>query len=79
MPAEIPKVYAPEAIEPRWARFWVEQKLYRQSDEFSRDELESATVRLAELDLALKGGSRLASDLELQRALLDLSRPPGAV
>jgi len=49
-------------------------KLYRQTDEFSEDELRSATVRLAELDLALKGGSRLAPDLELQRALLDVSR-----
>jgi hypothetical protein len=53
-------------------------KLYRQSDEFSREELESATIRLAQLDLALKGGSRLAPDLELQRALLDLSKPAGA-
>ena len=52
-------------------------KLLRQSDEFSGDELRSATVRLAELDLALKGGSRLAPDLELQRALLDLSRERG--
>ena len=50
------------------------EKLFRQSDEFADDELRSAIVRLAELDLALKGGSRLASDLELQRALLDLSR-----
>jgi DNA polymerase-3 subunit delta len=50
------------------------EKLYQQSEEFSGDELQSAIVRLAELDLALKGGSRLASDLELQRALLDLSR-----
>jgi DNA polymerase III subunit delta len=52
-------------------------KLYRQSEEFSGGELGSATVRLAELDLALKGGSRLAPDLELQRALLDVSREPG--
>ena len=52
-------------------------KLFRQSDEFSGDELRSATVRLAQLDLALKGGSRLAPDLELQRALLDLSRERG--
>jgi DNA polymerase III subunit delta len=51
-------------------------KLYRQSDAFSREELRSAIVRLAALDLALKGGSRLASDLELQRALLDLSEAP---
>ena len=35
MPSEIPKVYAPEAIEPRWARFWVEQKLYRPSEDAS--------------------------------------------
>ena len=32
-----------------------------------------AVVRLAELDHALKGGSKLAPDLELQRALIDLS------
>jgi DNA polymerase-3 subunit delta len=49
-------------------------KLYSQSEEFSGDELRAAIVRLAALDLALKGGSRLAPDLELQRALLDLSR-----
>jgi len=30
--AEIPKVYSPEAIEPRWARAWIEQKLYRPAD-----------------------------------------------
>jgi len=33
---EIPKVYAPETIEPQWARYWVEQKLYRPADETSR-------------------------------------------
>jgi hypothetical protein len=32
-------------------------------------------VRLAELDLALKGGSRLAGDLELERALVEITRP----
>jgi DNA polymerase-3 subunit delta len=53
-------------------------KLYDQSDEFSASELGSATVRLAELDLALKGGSRLAPDLELQRALLEISRDRSA-
>jgi valyl-tRNA synthetase len=31
--AEIPKVYAPEAIEPRWARAWIEQRLYRPTDD----------------------------------------------
>jgi DNA polymerase-3 subunit delta len=52
-------------------------KLYRQSEEFSAEELGTAIVTLAELDLALKGGSRLAPDLELQRALLALTREPG--
>ncbi len=33
MEAEIPKVYSPEAIEPHWARYWVEQKLYRPSSD----------------------------------------------
>ncbi|HEY6290525.1 MAG TPA: valine--tRNA ligase [Terriglobia bacterium] len=32
MQPEIPKVYSPEAIEPHWARYWVEQQLYRPSD-----------------------------------------------
>ncbi len=33
MEAEIPKVYSPESIEPRWARYWVEKKLYRPGDD----------------------------------------------
>ncbi len=33
MGAEIPKVYSPEAIETRWARYWVEQRLYRPADD----------------------------------------------
>ncbi|HLI31005.1 MAG TPA: valine--tRNA ligase [Terriglobia bacterium] len=36
MELEIPKVYSPEKIEPRWARAWVEQKLYRPGDDASR-------------------------------------------
>jgi DNA polymerase-3 subunit delta len=53
-------------------------KLLRQADGFSAEELAAATVTLAQLDLALKGNSKLAPDLELQRALLALSREPGA-
>jgi valyl-tRNA synthetase len=34
--AEIPKVYSPETLEPRWARFWVEQNLYRPADDAAR-------------------------------------------
>lgn len=50
------------------------QKLYGQADAFSREELHDATVRFAELDGALKGKSKLAPDLEVQRALVDLTR-----
>jgi DNA polymerase III subunit delta len=55
------------------SRFYVE-KLYEQASNFSPDELRMAIVRLAELDLALKGGSRLAGELEFDRALVDLTR-----
>lgn len=36
MEAEIPKVYSPQTIEPRWARDWVERKLYRPLDDAAR-------------------------------------------
>ena len=52
-------------------------RLYRQAEGFSNEELHSAVVRVAELDGALKGQSRLAPDLELQRALVDIARKPG--
>jgi DNA polymerase III delta subunit len=58
-------------------RFYV-QKLYEQSRRFSPDELGEAIVRLARLDLALKGGSRLPGELELARALVDITRNPEA-
>ena len=40
---------------------------------YSRDELDAAVVRLAALDAALKGATGLASDLELERALVELT------
>ena len=52
--------------------FYVE-KVFGQAAGFSEDELRTAVVRLAGLDHALKGGSKLAPDLELQRALIDVS------
>jgi DNA polymerase III subunit delta len=54
--------------------FYVE-KLYAQSRNYGSDELREAVVCLAELDHAVKGGSRLAVDLELERALIDITRP----
>lgn len=53
------------------------QKLYGQAEGFSDEELDDAVVQLAELDGALKGQSRLAPDLEVQRTLIALSRRPG--
>src|SRR5262249_15216840 len=51
------------------------QKLYAQSRNFSPEELRRATVRLAALDHALKGGSRLPPELELERALVEITVP----
>jgi DNA polymerase-3 subunit delta len=49
-------------------------KLYAQARNYDPDELRAVTVRLAELDHAIKGGSRLATDLELERALIEIAR-----
>ncbi len=54
-------------------------KIYRQAEGFSDAELGRATIRFAELDLALKGGSRLAPELELVRALIDVGKAPDTV
>jgi DNA polymerase-3 subunit delta len=50
------------------------QKLYAQARNYTADELRDVTVRLANLDRALKGDSKLAPDLELERALVDVTR-----
>jgi DNA polymerase III delta subunit len=50
------------------------EKAFAQAANFSGDELAGAIVRLAELDAASKGGSRLPADLELERALVDITR-----
>jgi DNA polymerase-3 subunit delta len=49
------------------------QKLFAQVRNFSGTELDDALIRLAELDHALKGGSRLANELELERALVEIT------
>jgi DNA polymerase-3 subunit delta len=54
------------------------QKLYAQARNYSAEELNGVTVRLAELDHALKGGSRLANDLELELALVEVTRAAGS-
>ena len=72
---------AAEGVRPRDAAtrlkrspYYVE-RLFAQAASFGADELRGAVVRLAELDLAVKGNSRLSPDLELQRALVDITRP----
>jgi DNA polymerase-3 subunit delta len=54
---------------------FVAEKAFAQAGNYAADELAHAVVRLAELDLALKGGSRLAGELELERALVDVTPP----
>ena len=51
------------------------RKALQQAERYSRAELDSALIRLAELDAAIKGGSRLSAELELLRALVDVTRP----
>ena len=51
------------------------EKAFGQAANFSAEELGYAIVRLAELDAAAKGGSRMPADLELERALIDVTRP----
>jgi DNA polymerase-3 subunit delta len=51
------------------------EKALAQSRNFSRDELDEAVVLLAGLDRATKGGSRLPDELELERTLVEITRP----
>jgi DNA polymerase-3 subunit delta len=79
------QIFADEGLSAREAAarlkrhpFYVE-KLYAQARNYGPDELRDAVVRLAQLDHAVKGGSRLAVDLELERALIDITRPREAL
>jgi DNA polymerase III subunit delta len=49
------------------------EKAFAQAANFSVDDLRAVTVRLAQLDTALKGRSRLSGELELARALIDVT------
>ncbi|MGI8606146.1 MAG: DNA polymerase III subunit delta [Gaiellaceae bacterium] len=50
------------------------RKALDHSRNYSREDLDEAIVRLAELDEALKGASRLTGELELTRAVVDVMR-----
>jgi DNA polymerase-3 subunit delta len=72
---------AAEGVRPREAAGrlrmhpFAAEKAFAQAENFTVDELRDAVVRLARLDLAVKGGSRLAPELELARALVEVTRP----
>jgi DNA polymerase-3 subunit delta len=63
------------AVELKRHPFYVE-KLFAQARNYGVDELRRAVTELARLDHALKGGSRLPGELELERALVEITRPP---
>jgi DNA polymerase-3 subunit delta len=50
------------------------RKAYAQAEAFSGAELDVAVTKLADLDAAVKGGSRLPDDLELERTLVEITR-----
>jgi DNA polymerase III subunit delta len=50
------------------------KRVVAQAQAIGAEEIEDALVRLSELDLALKGGSRLPPELELDRAVVDAAR-----
>jgi DNA polymerase-3 subunit delta len=54
---------------------FVAEKSVKQAANFSPEELAQATVRLAELDAGAKGGSRLPPELQLERTLVEITRP----
>jgi DNA polymerase III subunit delta len=49
------------------------RKALAHAENYTRDELDSAVIRLAQLDAALKGASRLSAELELERALVEIT------
>lgn len=49
------------------------RKALAHAENYTRDELDAAIIRLAELDAALKGASRLSAELELERALVEIT------
>ena len=52
------------------------RKALGHAENYTRDELDEAVIRIAELDAALKGASRLAGELEVERAIVELVRTP---
>lgn len=51
------------------------RKVLAHAEKYSRDELDAALLRLADLDVAIKGASRLSAELELERTLVAITAP----
>jgi DNA polymerase III subunit delta len=49
------------------------RKALAHAENYTRDELDAAVIRLAQLDAALKGASRLSAELELERAVVEIT------
>ena len=62
-----------EAAERLKLHRFVAEKAFAHARNYAPEELADALVVLAGLDLALKGGSRLAPELELERALVEIT------
>jgi len=75
------QVLAAEGVSPRDAapklkmHPFAAEKAFAHAGKYEPEELAAATVRLAGLDLALKGASRLSGELEFERALVDVTTP----
>jgi DNA polymerase III subunit delta len=54
------------------------RKALGHASNYSPDELDAAVIRLAALDAAIKGASRLSGELVLTRTLIELTRSPDA-
>jgi DNA polymerase-3 subunit delta len=52
------------------------RKALGHAENYTRDELDDAVIRLAALDASLKGASRLTGELELERAIVELVEAP---
>jgi DNA polymerase-3 subunit delta len=70
-----------EGVRPREAAArlgmhpYAAERAFAHARNYSEAELRAAIIRLSDLDLAIKGESRLPGDLELERALVDLTAP----
>jgi DNA polymerase-3 subunit delta len=54
------------------------RKALGHGERHSTEDLDRAIIRLAKLDAALKGASRISAELELERVLIEITRAPEA-